>query len=180
MVTICRVCAASASFLFVMQQEYSVPVPTPCIGAVLSPERTRIGFSGGSSKKVLENVAEFIAARIPGIDARELFYRLVGRERKGSTGLGNGIAIPHCRIANCPGTYGALLRLAEPVDFADPSGVSVDLLFVLLVPEENNEEHLQVLAMLARLFDDKEVCAALRAAQTDQELYRAATGGPEA
>jgi len=163
-----------------MQQEYSFSVSAPSIESVLSPERTRIDFAGGSSKKALENVADFIAAKIPGIDARELFYRLVGRERKGSTGLGNGIAIPHCRIANCPGAYGALLRLAEPVDFADPGGAPVDLLFVLLVPEENNEEHLQVLAMLARLFDNREVCAALRAARTDQELYQAALRGARA
>ena len=139
--------------------------------AILSHERTRMAMPGGSSKRVLENASTLIAETLSGVDRNELFYHLVDREKKGSTAIGCGVAIPHCRMENCPTMCGALLRLAEPIDFSARDNAPVDLLFVLLVPEEADEEHLRVLAMLAHLLGDQDFCRYLRDADSDLELY---------
>ena len=77
------------------------------IQSLISPKRTLCGVEGGSKKRALELLANTIAQDIPDIDADELFRRLIGRERLGSTGIGHGIAIPHCRVEHCTGTVGA-------------------------------------------------------------------------
>ena len=100
----------------------------------------------------------------------EMFEHLLTRERLGSTGLGEGIAIPHCRI-DCPRPMAALLRLETPVDFDAPDDAPVDLLFVLIVPPGETSAHLTTLAALARLFQSADNRAALRAGASDAELY---------
>lgn len=139
--------------------------------AILSPERTRLNIPGGNSKRALENAATLIAETLSGVERKELFYHLVDREKKGSTAIGAGVAIPHCRLGNCPTICGALLRLAEPIDFSASDNAPVDLLFVLLVPEEADEEHLRVLAMLAKLLGNADFCRYLRDADSDMDLY---------
>jgi len=92
----------------------------------------------------------------------------------GSTGLGKGIAIPHCRIAGCEESTGALLTLSDAIDFEAPDKQAVDLLFVLMVPLEADEAHLQILAALAKRFHEESYCQTIRAAQTPETLYEAA------
>lgn len=142
--------------------------------SILKPERTRCGTPGVSKKRTLHDIAEFVASSVSSIDAGDIFSRLTERERLGSTGIGNGIAIPHCRIANCSTVIGALFSLQTPVDFEAIDGKPVDLVFTLLVPEESFEDHLQTLATLAENFSRDTYCQALRSAQDDAELYRAA------
>ena len=110
------------------------------------------------------------------MDYDNIFNLLIAREKLGSTGLGKGIAIPHCRAANCEEPLGTLVTLADPVDFDAPDDVPVDLLFVLLVPETAHQEHLDILANIARLFSQPEYCQRLRDANSDAALFRAATG----
>ena len=98
----------------------------------------------------------------------------MARERLGSTGLGQGIAIPHCRLDTVSRCTGALLTLANPINFDAPDRQPVDLLFVLVVPSEATDEHLKILAELAQRFSDANYCQRLRAASTDAELYQAA------
>ena len=123
-----------------------------------------------SKKAALEKGAELIAAQQPGIDPRHLLEGLLGRERLGSTGLGEGVAIPHCRLDECSAPTAALLA-TPPIDFDAPDGQRVDLVFVLAVPLHGQRTHLEILGALARVFDDDGNLAALRGAETDAELF---------
>ncbi len=105
----------------------------------------------------------------------EVLSQLVAREKLGSTGLGEGIAIPHCRIDNCSQPTGTLLTLAEPIDFDSPDNQPVDLVFALLVPAEAHQQHLETLAGLARLFSQPKFCDELRKVQGSDELFKLAT-----
>lgn len=144
------------------------------VAEILTPSRTLVGGAGTSKKRALEHVAEFINQDMPSLEAGVLFKSLINREKLGSTGIGKGIAIPHCRMKLCHHITGALVRLSEPVDFDAMDDQPVDLMFVLLVPEEACEEHLHVLGRLAELFNDERCRAALRAAKDNQALYDAA------
>lgn len=141
------------------------------LSSILTPERTLFGAPGSSKKRVLENVASFICEDIPTLDPLKLFEKLIEREKLGSTGLGKGIAIPHCRINNCTSVIGTLITLDNPVDFYAIDGQKVDLLFVLLVPEEAHEEHLKALAKLAELFSQQQFCDQLRSSKNSEALY---------
>ncbi|MFA7553764.1 MAG: PTS IIA-like nitrogen regulatory protein PtsN [Spongiibacteraceae bacterium] len=139
--------------------------------SILSPGRTLCDAPGSSKKRTLETIAQFICQDIPDLNPNELFDSFIARERLGSTGLGDGIAIPHCRIKNCEEVIGSLIKLEQAIDFDAADGKPVDLLFVLIVPEEATDEHLQVLAMLAKSFSDPEYCQRLRKAKDNEELY---------
>ncbi len=148
------------------------------IESLISPGRTLCGIEGGSKKRALELLANTIAQDIPAINADELFRRLIGRERLGSTGIGHGVAIPHCRVENCTGTVGALITLSEPIDFDAIDSQPVDILFAMLVPEDAHDEHLQTLATLAGALNNPEYRQRLRKAESDQSLYQAAIATP--
>jgi PTS system nitrogen regulatory IIA component len=130
--------------------------------------------TGSSKKRVLENIAQLISDDLPTLDSGALFKNLIAREKLGSTAIGEGIAIPHCRMSLCEQITGALIRLQEPIDFDAADEQPVDLLFVLLVPEQACDEHLQTLAELAGLFSREDFRQALRAAGDSQQLYEAA------
>ena len=135
--------------------------------------------AAGSRKRVLDVAADAFMAAQPDISARALFSALVERERLGSTGLGAGVAIPHCRL-DFPHMIGGLLTLAQPVDFDAPDGKPVDLLFILVAPQDENSAHLEALTELAAIFGDAEARARLRGAASAAELKRrflAAAGG---
>lgn len=145
------------------------------IKSILSPELTFCNIEGGSKKRLLETTANLIAGKVEELSANQIYDALIAREQLGSTGLGNGIAIPHCRVSQCSRTVGALVKLSRPIDFDAIDGKPVDLLFFLLVPENTVEGHLQVLRMLAERFSNPAYCARLRAADDDAQLYQAAT-----
>lgn len=142
---------------------------------ILTPGRTLCGVPGSSKKRVLENISKCICEDINTLDPNQLFDSLVAREKLGSTGLGQGIAIPHCRMPSCDSIIGTLVKLQEPIDFDAIDGKPVDLIFVLLVPEQADEEHLQVLARIAELFSDPDFCRQLREADDSDTLYQLAT-----
>lgn len=141
---------------------------------ILSPGRTLCDVPGSSKKRVLENIAQCICEDSLVLNPNQLFDSLITRERLGSTGLGQGIAIPHCRFSACHSVIGSLIKLQQPVDFDAIDGQPVDLLFVLLVPEQATDEHLAVLATLAERFSDPEFCQKLRSATDSESLYNAA------
>ncbi|MDX2464617.1 MAG: PTS IIA-like nitrogen regulatory protein PtsN [Porticoccus sp.] len=142
---------------------------------ILSLENTALDVPGGSKKRVLENLSHFLADRSTEIDSDELYQGLLARERLGSTGIGDGVAIPHCRMASCSKITGAFLKLEDPIDFDAIDNIPVDLVFALIVPEEQNDEHLQVLSAIAELLQEEEVRAELRRATSAEQLYRTAT-----
>ena len=137
---------------------------------ILNVSCTRAGLSATTQKAALEAASELVAAANPQILARHLLEELLARERLGSTGLGAGVAIPHCRLEECNGPTAAMIRLTRPVDFEAPDGRGVDLLFVLAVPADEERVHLEILGALAHTFDHAPNLEALRRADTDESL----------
>ncbi|MFV8820126.1 PTS IIA-like nitrogen regulatory protein PtsN [Haliea sp. E17] len=144
---------------------------------LLTPERTASRVPGLSKKRLFESLARIISNDLPGISYDAVFSNLIAREKLGSTGLGQGIAIPHCRMPGCEGPVGALLTLAEPIEFDAPDNQPVDLVFALLVPEGEEQRHLNTLAGIARQFSQADYCARLRAAENDEALFAVAEAG---
>ena len=105
-------------------------------------------------------------------DEGMLFKMLKRRENLGSTGIGRGIAIPHCRLPGCQAPISAVLHLDAAVDFDAIDGAPVDLLFVLLVPEAATDEHLELLRQIASMLDRADVRERLRQAQSNEGLYQ--------
>lgn len=139
---------------------------------ILTPGRSLVNVSGGSKKRVLESIGNLIGKEVPDLDSQTVFESLVAREKLGSTGFGNGIAIPHCRLAGCSAPISAVLRLDAPVEFDAIDGAPVDLLFVLLVPEAATDEHLELLRQIASMLDRADVRERLRSAQSSETLYQ--------
>ena len=146
------------------------------ISQILPPQLTFAGVEGGSKKRVLELIGKLIAQHTQ-LDADTIYESLIAREKLGSTGFGNGIAIPHCRLEQCSEAVGALLQLNDHIDFDSLDGAPVDLIFVLLVPHEATEQHLQILKTLAERLDQEELREALRQAPDAQTLYRVMVDG---
>ncbi|MBJ9976167.1 PTS IIA-like nitrogen regulatory protein PtsN [Pseudomonas sp. S75] len=140
--------------------------------SILTPGRSLVNVPGGSKKRVLETVATLIAAQVPELKMQDVFEKLLARERLGSTGFGNGIAIPHCRLEGCTQPVSALLHLSSPIDYDAIDGAPVDLLFVLLVPEAATDGHLKLLSQIAGMLDRKDVRDRLRAADSNEALYQ--------
>lgn len=133
------------------------------ITKLLPLENIALELDASSKKRVFEQ-AGLLFENNQGIARSTVFDSLFAREKLGSTGLGQGIAIPHGRIKGLKEATGAFLRLAAPVPFDSPDGKPVSLLFVLLVPEQATEQHLQILSELAQRFSDRACRDALSAA----------------
>lgn len=144
------------------------------IESLLIPERTRASLDASGKRNALELLAQTIAQTIPDMDADDLFRRFLARERLGSTGIGHGIAIPHCRVNSSAGAVGALITLTQPVEFDSIDAEPVDILFAMLVPEEAHDEHLKNLAALAGALTRSEFRHRLRSANDNAALYQAA------
>lgn len=145
------------------------------INSILVPGLTRKSFPGTSKKKVLEHIAEAIALAFPSMSENRLFDNLINRERLGSTGIGQGIAIPHSRMEECENVIGALFVLDEKISFDAIDNQPVDLLFVLIVPKEATSEHLELLSQIAEKFNDQALCEKLRNADDNEALYEIMT-----
>ena len=109
-----------------------------------------------SKKRVFERAAEAMGAAL-GLSSEIVYRALLAREKLGSTAIGKGIAIPHCRINECSEAAGCLVTLLEPIDYGSADGNGVDVIFVLLVPEEATQAHLNLLAALARSFSNADL-----------------------
>lgn len=124
------------------------------IAKLLPETNVLLDLELGSKKRVFEH-AGLVFENHQQIGRAQVFDSLFAREKLGSTGLGQGIAIPHGRIKGLREAVGAFIRLGTPVQFDAPDGKPVSLLFVLLVPEQATEHHLQILSELAQMFSDK-------------------------
>lgn len=142
---------------------------------ILTPARTLCRAPGLSKKRLFETIASIISEDQPALVYDEVFSQLTAREKLGSTGLGQGIAIPHCRVDACPEPLGTLVTLEQAIDFDAPDDQPVDLLFALLVPGEAHQQHLDILANVARLFSQPDFCRQLRAAPNSEALFELAT-----
>lgn len=146
------------------------------IADILSRERVLCNATPASKKAALETLAELIAGAGDTLRGHEVFASLLARERLGGTGLGYGIALPHGRLENNFATIGAFIKLQQGVDYDAPDRQPVDLIFALLTPEESTEEHLQILARLAGMFDEPALLARLRREGSSDTLYQLLTG----
>jgi nitrogen PTS system EIIA component len=121
-------------------------------------------------KQVLQEICER-AAHVSGLREREIFDAVWQREKLGSTGIGNGIAIPHAKMLKCHRLFGVFARLERAVDYESVDGVPVDLIFMLIAPEEAGADHLKALSRIARMMRDGQFVARLRATRDPSGLY---------
>lgn len=123
-----------------------------------------------NKKQLLQELSQALAAQVA-VDHRVIFETLLKREKLGSTGIGQGIAIPHGKLPSIARVYGLFARLAQPVDFDSVDGQPVDLVFVLLAPEDAGADHLKALAKISRVLRDPAMVAKLRGTDDAQGLY---------
>ena len=139
------------------------------ISALLSPQRIFLDTEISSKKKLLELIAN-IAADQTRLPESTIYANLLNRERLGSTGLGQGFAVPHARLEHLDKTLGCFFRLKEAVNFEAPDNQPVDLVFTIIIPDQATEEHLLILSSLASIFSRAEICDAIRHAGSKEEI----------
>lgn len=137
-----------------------------------------IELGASSRKQVLQSISE-LAAEATGLNPRVIFDAVLQRERLGSTGVGQGIAIPHARLAGIKRVQGFFARLRTPVDFESIDGRPADLVFLLLAPEDSGAEHLKALARVSRLFRREDIRQRLRAAPDVDAILAILAGEPK-
>ena len=140
------------------------------ISEMIGQENVVAGLKAASTKQLFQDISHR-AHDLCGLAARAVCEGLMEREKLGSTAMGNGIAIPHARLAGMEKIVGFFVQLEKPIDFEAADGLGVDLVFVLLVPEDSGTQHLRALAKVSRLLRDQEVCAKLRAGGDKTALY---------
>jgi PTS system nitrogen regulatory IIA component len=140
------------------------------IADLLAPDAVIASLKAQSKKQLLQELSEH-AARLTGLPDRRIFETLIERERLGSTGMGQGIAIPHGRIASLSRITGFFARLETPIAYDAVDNQPVDLVFLLLAPEGAGADHLKALARVSRLLRNQQTCEKLRAATKSEVLY---------
>ena len=138
---------------------------------VLSPERTFIEDFGASKKKVLQTLAERLSKSLGTVSELELFDQLIARERLGSTGIGAGVAVPHCRLNGLTEPTAMLINLPIAIDFDAIDRAPVDLIFALIVPSEATDEHLQLLASVVERVNNPVTLSHIRESQNSDQLF---------
>jgi PTS system nitrogen regulatory IIA component len=146
------------------------------LGDFISPDSVLPSLKAKTKKQLLQELASR-AARLTGLPERGIFDVLLQRERLGSTGLGQGIAIPHGKIAGLKGIVGIFARLAEPIDFDAVDGAPVDIVFLLLAAEGAGADHLKALARISRLLREGSAVEKLRVSRDAAALYAVLTEG---
>jgi len=141
------------------------------IAKLLPPQNVLPDLDVGSKKRVFEQVG-LLFENNHNIARSVVFDSLFAREKLGSTGLGQGVAIPHGRIKGLKEAIGAVVRMKQPIPFDAPDGQNVNLIFVLLVPDRATDLHLQILSELAQMFSDKPFRERLLSAQDAAQLHQ--------
>jgi PTS system nitrogen regulatory IIA component len=140
------------------------------IAELLSPDSVVAHLKAVSKKQILQELAHKAAA-LTGLPERRIYDTLSEREKLGSTGMGQGIAIPHGRVPGIEKMTGVFARLDHPVDFDAMDDQPVDLVFLLLAPEGAGADHLKALARVSRVLRNQSICEKLRAADQPAALY---------
>ena len=143
------------------------------IQAIVSLDRTECAVQCNSKKRILEIISGIAAKNNPDIDEATVLSALMARERMGSTGIGNGIALPHGRLAGLERVIAIVVTSTPAIDFDAIDNKPVDIFFTLLVPQEQTDGHLQTLAMVAGKLSEKETIKSIRKAQTSDDIIRA-------
>ena len=143
----------------------------------LTPDAVLPSLRARAKKGVLQDLAAHAARHLTGLDERAVFETLLQRERLGSTGIGNGVAIPHGKLPDLDRLFGLVARLDRPVDFDALDGQPVDIAFLLLAPEGAGADHLKALAQVARALREPGVLERVRNARDANALYALLTHG---
>lgn len=137
---------------------------------LLAPSGVLAPLKANGKKQALQEMAERAAA-VTGLPERDVFEALLQRERLGSTGIGNGIAIPHGRFQGLERLHGFFARLEKPIDYDAIDGQPVDILFALLAPEGAGADHLKALARVARVLRDRGTLERIRNAHDADAIF---------
>ena len=140
------------------------------LSEIMSEKSILMGLKSNSKRQLLQDFA-VKAAEITGLNERTIFDTIMERENLGSTGFGEGTALPHGRFEGLNRVYGLFARLNSPVDFEAIDGKPVDLIFMLLSPEGNGADHLTALAQASRFLKDESTRNKLRQISSSQEIY---------
>ena len=143
------------------------------IQAIVSLDRTECAVQCNSKKRILEIIADIAAKNNEQIDQATVLSSLLARERMGSTGIGNGIALPHGRLEGLDKVIAIVVTSTPAIDFDALDEKPVDIFFALLVPEDQTQGHLQTLATVAGKLSDKETIKAIRRATTSDDILTA-------
>jgi nitrogen PTS system EIIA component len=144
---------------------------------IISPDQVILDLPAGDKEHLLAELARQVAARLT-VNPRDIQTALGQRERLGSTGLGRGFALPHARLEGFPQIFGLFARLARSIDFEAIDGRPVDLVFLLLIPEDAGNSHVSALAAVSRRLRDETILQQLRKADTVLELYKCLVDAP--
>ena len=144
------------------------------ISQLLQTELCLCKVEASSKKNLFLTIANRVGEQVPGMSADSLYENLLAREKLGSTGLGGGVAIPHCRMEHLSEPVAALVTLKRPVDFDASDNQAVDVLFVLCVPVQSTDEHLQLLAQISQLLSSAKSRRQLRSARSEAALCQQA------
>ena len=144
------------------------------IDEILSPERACSNLHASSKKKAIELVSKKISLSLPELRSRQTYRGLIDREKLGTTAIGEGVAIPHCRLDDCQQIIGGLFVFNTSIDFSSPDEKGVNIIFALVVPQHESSQHLTTLAALANFFSKPTNRYQLLSASNDQKLYQAA------
>jgi PTS system nitrogen regulatory IIA component len=144
---------------------------------LISPEAVIARLAATAKKQMLQDMA-VRAAALAACDPLTVFDVLWEREKLGTTGVGHGIAIPHAKLAGLDQVQGFFARLSQPIPFEAVDDKPVDLVFLLLAPQEAGADHLHALATVSRLLRDPYLCEAIRRAKDEPAIYRLLTETP--
>ena len=145
------------------------------IADLLTPDSVIAAMKVQGKKQLLQELASH-ASPLAGIAERKIFETLTERERLGSTGVGQGIAIPHGRLGDIKKIHGIFAKIETPIDYDAVDKAPIDLVFMLLAPENAGADHLKALARVSRLLRNQPVCEKLRAANNAAAIYAILTG----
>ncbi|MCP4986355.1 MAG: PTS IIA-like nitrogen regulatory protein PtsN [Colwellia sp.] len=141
------------------------------LSEILTTSCTSCDVAVTSKKRILEKICQLAANQVTEIEQDELLESLLDREKMGSTGIGNGIAIPHGRLPNASKAIAVLITTEKTIDFDAIDNREVDIFVALFVPEDSCKEHLDTLQSIAKLFSDKKVLKQVRKCSDDQALF---------
>ena len=137
---------------------------------IISPDAVFAALKPNSKRQLLQELSTH-AANLTGVDERGIFDTLLQRERLGSTGVGNGVAIPHGKLKDFKKISGMFVKLEKPLDYEALDDQPVDIVFMLLAPEGSGADHLKALSRIARLLRNQSMLAHLREASDPEAIY---------
>lgn len=144
---------------------------------ILDPEAVKVVAAVSSKKRLFQDIGD-LAQTSYGLDAERAVEALMERESLGPTGVGHGVALPHCRVADLDAIHGVFLLLEKPIDFGAIDRQPVDIAFALFAPEEAGVDHLKALALVSRTLRDQTLCSKLRANHDAATLHTILTEDP--